>query len=100
MRGDGDRDRRVDPRQLLDHDRVRDRVGAGTPVFLGDRHAHQPELGELRDELVGEAGLPVELFGDRRDALLRELANGGADEFVLLGQVEVHAAGDAIRRPF
>ena len=34
------------------------------------------------------SGLAVELLGDRRDALLRELANRGADELVLLGQVE------------
>ena len=48
VRRDGDRHRRVDARQLLDRDRVRDGVGAGAAVLLGDRDAHQPELGELR----------------------------------------------------
>ena len=92
MRRDRDRDRRVDPRQLLDDDRVRDRVGAGAAVLLGDRHPHQAELGELRDELVGEALLAVELGRDGRDALARELAHGLADELLLLGEVEVQAA--------
>ena len=91
VRGHRDRDRRVDPRQLLDRDRVGERVGAGAAVLLGDRHAHQPELGELRDELVREAVLAVELLGGRRDPLLGELANGGADELVLGREVEVHA---------
>ena len=47
VRGDRDRDRRVDPRQLLDRDRIRDGVGARAAVLLGDRHPHQAELAEL-----------------------------------------------------
>ena len=69
VRRDRDRDRRVDPRQLLDGDRVGERVGAAAAVLLGDRHAHQPELGQLGDELVREALLAVELLGHRRDPL-------------------------------
>ena len=75
VRRDGDRDRRVDARQLLDRDRVRHGVGAGAAVLLRDRDAHQPELGHLRDELVREALLAVELLGDRRDARHGELAH-------------------------
>ena len=90
MRGDGDRDGRVDARQLLDRDRVGQRVGAAAAVLLGDRHAHQPELGELGDELVREALLAVELLGDRRDLLERELTDGVAKELVLRLEVEVH----------
>ena len=70
VRGDGDRHRRVDPRQLLDRDRVRERVGAGAAVLLRDRDAHEPELGEARDDVVREAVLAVELLGDRRDLRL------------------------------
>ena len=92
VRGDGDRDGRVDSRQLLDRDRVGERVGAAAAVLLGDGHAHQPELGELLDELVGEAVLAVELLGDGRDLLLGELPDRAADELVLFGEVEVHAA--------
>ena len=94
VRGHRDRDRRVDPRQLLDRDRVRERVGARAAVLLGHGHAHQPELGQLRDELVREAVLAVELGGDRSDTLLRELADGRADELVLGREVEVHDSAD------
>ena len=90
VRGDGDRDRRVDARQLLDRDRVRDGVAARAAVLLGDRQAHEPELGELRDELVREARLAVELLGDRRHARLREVADGAPDQLLLVGQPEVH----------
>ena len=89
MRGDRDRDRRVDSRQLLDCDRVRERVGAGSAVLLRDRHPHQAELGQLGHELVREAVLAVELLGDRRDLLLGELAHGAPDELVLLREVVV-----------
>ena len=41
--------------------RVRHGVGARAAVLLRDRHAHQPELGHLRDELVREPLLAVEL---------------------------------------
>ena len=92
VRRDGDRDGRVDARQLLDRDRVRDGVGAGAAVLLGDRDAHQPELGELRDELVREALLAVELLGDRRDARLGEVAHRAPEQLLLVGQLVVHAS--------
>ena len=90
MRRDRDRDRRVDPRQLLDRDRVRERVGAAAAVLLRDRHPHQPELGQLGDELVREPLLAVELLGDRRHALERELPHRVAEQLVLGREVEVH----------
>ena len=92
VRRDGDRDRRIDARQLLDRDRVRERVGARAAVLLRDRHAHQPELGELGHQLVREAFLAVELLGDGRDLLQRELAHRVAQQLVLRFEVEVHAA--------
>ena len=93
MRRDGDRDRRVDARQLLDRDRVGERVGAAAFVLLGDRHSHQTELGQLRDELVREALLAIELGRDRRDAFEGELPDGVANELVLFVEVEVEAHG-------
>ena len=87
---DRDRDGGVDPRQLLDRECVRDRVASRTAVLLRDRQAHQPELRQLGDELVGEARLAVELLGDRRDPFERELAHRAADELLLLGEVEIH----------
>ena len=92
MRRDRDRDGRVDARQLLDRDRVRDRVAAGAAVLLGDREAHEAELAELGDELVREAAGQVELLGDRLDALSRERPNRVANQLLLGSQVEVHAA--------
>ena len=91
VRRDRDRDGGVDARQLLDCDRVRDRVAAGAAVLLGDRQAHQPQLGELGDELVREAVLAVELLGDRRDLRLGELADGAADQLLLVRELEVQA---------
>ena len=92
VRRDRDRDGRVDPRQLLDRDRVRDGVPAGPLVPLGDRDPEQPELCHLAHQLDREAALAVELLRDRRDALAREGADGVADELVLGREVEIHAA--------
>ena len=89
MRSHRDRDRGVDSRELLDGDRIRDSVRACAAVFLRDRHAHQSQLRHLPDELVGEAAVAIELLGDGRDTLLRELAHGRADELVLLIEIEV-----------
>ena len=68
----------------------------GAPVLLGDRDAHEPQLGQLGDDLVGEAVLAVELLRHRRDPLLGERAHGLAQELVLGREVEVHRyAGEA-----
>ena len=91
MRRHRDRDGRVDARKLLDRDRVRDRVGAGAAVLLGNRDSHQSELGEGGDELVREALLAVELLRDGRNARLRELAHCAAQQLLLVAQLVVHA---------
>ncbi len=101
MRRHRDRHGRVDARQLLDRNRIRDSVGAGAAVLLRDRDAHQPQVGQLGDELVREALLTVELLRDRRDARLRELAHRAAEQLLLVAQVVVHAklvASSAISR--
>jgi hypothetical protein len=101
VRRNRDRDRGVDARQLLDRDRVRHGVGAGAAILLRDRDAHQPELGELRHEVVRKAPFAVELLGDRRDASLGELAHGAAQQLLLVAQLVVHArlvASSAISR--
>ena len=92
MRRHRDRDGRVDARQLLDRDRVGDGVAARAAVLLRDREAHEPELGELRDELVRKPSLLVQLGGDRRDPLARERSNRVADQLLLGCGIEVHAA--------
>ena len=92
MRGDRDRDGGVDPRQLLDRDRIRDGVRARALVLLGDRHPHQAELGKLAHQVVRKPLLAVELLRHRGHALERELPDGVADEKVGSLEVEVHAA--------
>ena len=73
MRRNSDRQRRVASRQLLDGNRVRDRVGARPAVLLRNRHPHQPELAELGHELIREPLLAVELLCDRSHLLERKL---------------------------
>ena len=90
VRGDRDADRGVDAGQLLDRERVGERVGAAAPVLLRERDAHQPELAHLGDDLVGEALGPVELLRDRPHLLVGEVADGVAQQPLLVAQVEVH----------
>ena len=90
VRRDRDRDRRVDPRQLFDGDRICDGVRAGPAVLLGDRDSQQAEVGHFAHELVREAGVAVELLGQRRYALPRERSHRVAEQLVLGREVEVH----------
>ena len=96
--GDGDGHARVDPRQLLDRDRVRQRVEARAAQLLGHRHPHQAEPAERRDDRVGEAALAVELLGDRRDLALGDLAHGRAQGDLLVGEPLVHRTPAGARR--
>ena len=88
MRRNGDRDGRVDARQLLDRNRVRDRVPTGAAVPVLDRDPHQTELGHLTDQIGREAALAVELLGEGGDALPRERPHRVADQLVLGREVE------------
>ena len=80
----------VRARELLEHEDVREEVGARAAVLLGDAHAHEPELGELRDQLVGEAVLAVPVGRVRHDLRLGELAGQRLDRALVGGQLEVH----------
>ena len=74
VRAQGDRDRRVDARELLDGQHVGERVGAGAAVLLGKRDPHQVQRAELGDDVVGDRLRPIILLGERRDLALGELA--------------------------
>src|SRR5258706_103669 len=52
VHGDGDTDAGVGARELLQHEDVAEEVGAGAAVFVGDAGPHEPELGELREDLA------------------------------------------------
>ncbi len=80
-----DRHRRVDAGELLDGERVGERVAAGAAVLLGKRDPHQVELAQPADDVVRERVRPVELLGDGRDLLLGELADGSLQETVMVG---------------
>src|SRR5262249_30012606 len=97
VRGHGDRERGVDPPELLDRQRVGQRVGPGAAVLLGEGDGEQAELGGLAQLVEREAGGAVELLGDRRDLALGELAHGVAEEAVLFGEIEVHTRDLTVR---
>jgi hypothetical protein len=62
-RTDVDGERRADPgvtaRELFEDERVGDEAGPGAAVFLGHVDPHQPELGELVEDLGREAVLAI-----------------------------------------
>ena len=90
---------RVGARELLEHEDVRDEVGACSAELLGHADAHQAELAELREELPREAVLPVPVRGVRRDLGVGDLAGERLDLPLLVGQGEVHggSVGPALR---
>src|SRR5690606_16445613 len=81
-----ERERAVRPRDLLDADGVALGVHPRAAVLLRDADAEQPEVRELRDDLLREALLLVPLPGVRKDLRAGELADGLAKELVVLGQ--------------
>ncbi len=89
--GDGERERSVDARALLDADRVRERVHAGAAVLLRDADPEQPELGEPGDDLRREAFLRVPAAGVGPHLALAEVAHALAQDAVLLVELEVHS---------
>src|SRR5690606_6829849 len=71
---------------LLDHERVADRVRAGAAVFLGYLDPHETELAGLADGLGGKLAGFVEAGGDRGDLALRELAGRRLDHLLLFAE--------------
>ena len=94
VRGDRERVRRVDLRQLVDHDHEAQDVEPRAAELFGPRHAEQSELAHLADAFPGNLARRVVLGGDRRDLVAGELANHLAGREVLLGEVEriIHGA--------
>ena len=67
-------DRRVDGRDLLERDEIRQRVESEPVVLLGDHHPEEPELAELADQRWLEVRVAVPLGGVRRDLRVGEIA--------------------------
>ena len=90
VHGDGDADARIGARELLEHEDVREEVGAGASELLGHADAHQPELAQLREHLPREGVLAVPAGRVRCDLGVRELAGESLDGALLGGEREVH----------
>jgi hypothetical protein len=86
---DRDTDAGVRARQLLEHEDVGEEIGAGAAVLLGHANTHQPELGQLAEQLAGEAVVAIPLRGVRVDLLCAEVARQRLDLALLRSQLEV-----------
>ena len=88
--GDDEAERTPHPADLLDGDRVGERVEPGASLVLGDRDAEPAHLAEPLHDLAREPSLPLVSLDLRRDLGRHELPDGVAQERVLRGQIEVH----------
>ncbi len=79
-----DRDRRVDPGQLLDGQAEREVVAAHPAVLLRERQAEQAHLAHLLDHRVRELGALVVVERRRRDDRPGEVGDGAAEGFLLV----------------
>src|SRR4029079_2851374 len=79
-----------DAADLLDRDRVGERVEPGAALVLGDRDAQPAELADASDVLDRETTLALVLVDDRGDLGQHEVADGVAQQGVFGREVEVH----------
>ena len=87
---DDQAERAPDPADLLDGDRVGQRVQAGPALVFGDRDAEPAHLAEALDDVDREASGPLVLVDDRLDLLDHEVADRLAEEGVFRREIEVH----------
>ena len=98
MRGDDQPERPPHAADLLDRDRVRERVEPGAALVLGDRDPEPAELADAPDDLAGEAAFALVLVDDRRDLGRHELPDRVAEQRVLGPEVVVHRPEPTIAR--
>src|SRR5437773_10184047 len=94
---DGDADARVGARKLFEDEDVGKEVRAGAAVLFGDAGAHQPELGEVAEELARESVLTVPPRRVRLDLLRAEVARERLDLALLGSEVKIHPPRDISR---
>ncbi len=80
-------------RELLEHEHVREEVRPRAAVLLGHTDTHEPELGELRVEVVGEAVLTIPRTCVRDDLRLGEVPGERPDRLLIGRELEVHRDG-------
>src|SRR5205085_104562 len=88
--GDEAAHRRVDLAELLDDERVRQRVEAAAAVVLVPPCAEVAGFGELRDERAVDLLRAVPVTRVRREFPLGELARGAADQLLFVRKPEIH----------
>ena len=89
--GDGDADTGVGARKLLEHERVRDEVGAGAAELSGTQTPSSPSSASCAKSSRGKRCVAVPLGGVRIDLGARELAGERLDLALLRPQLELHA---------
>ena len=99
MRADDDAHASRGARQLLDGDRVGQRVEPRAAHVLRIWHSEQSKLGGPSDQVVGELALAFHLVGHRHDLALGEAANRATNLFVLRGEGEVHRRPESSSPP-
>ncbi len=77
-------------RNLLEDDRIGDRVDGDAAVLLGHEHPEQAHRLHLVDDLFWVAAGQLPLARNRADALAREVAHQVAERGLLFGELEVH----------
>jgi len=90
VRANDDPDASRDAGQLLDGDRVGQRIETRAADLLGVWHAQQPQAGRLADDLGGELAATLHLVGYGCDLALGEVADGAPDLDVRRGEGKVH----------
>ena len=98
MGGDDQPERPPYPADLLDRDRVRQRVESGAALVLGDRDPEPAELADAPDDLGGETAFALVLVDDRRDLGRHELPDRVTEQRVLGSEVVVHWPEPTIAR--
>ena len=88
--GDDEPEAAPDPADLLDRDRVGQRIEAGAALVLGDRDAEPAHRAEAVHDRPREAARLLVFVDDRCDLADHEVADGLTQEPMLRGEVEVH----------
>ena len=80
----------VDFSDFFKHEDVGDRVESGAPPFFRHQHATATERAEFLDGVQGKVVVALPVFDVRVNFGVHELANGIADEEMVVGKGEVH----------
>jgi hypothetical protein len=80
----------VDTGYFFEHEDVGDGVEAGAAVGFRGEHAATAQGAEFLDDVEGKVIGALPVFDVRADFGVHEVANGAADEELVIGEGEVH----------